>query len=66
MTSTFTYSLSSMIEDIGDVTTFFTDTFVTLADMLFNSPFVIYVGIGIIVGILTIVASFLRIRQGAA
>lgn len=66
MTSTFTYTLSQMITDIGTVTTFFKDTFISLADMFFNSPFVLYIGIGIIIGILAIVASFLRIRQGAA
>lgn len=66
MTATFTYTLDEMIDDIGDVTTFFKDTFITFADMFFNSPFVLYIGIGIIIGILAIVASFLRIRQGAA
>ena len=66
MTATFTYTLDAMIDDISDVTSFFADTFITLADMFFNSPFVLYIGIGIIVGILAIVASFLRIRQGAA
>jgi len=59
----FTATLESLITDIGTITNFFVNQFVSIADMFFNSPFVIYVGLGIIVSILGIVAAFLRIKR---
>jgi len=61
----FTATLESLISDIGTITNFFVNQFVSIADMFFNSPFVIYIGLGIIVTILGIVAAFLRIRSSA-
>lgn len=61
----FTATLESLITDIGTITNFFVNQFVSIADMFFNSPFVIYVGLGIIVSILGIVAAFLRIKQSS-
>lgn len=59
----FTATLESLISDIGTITNFFVNQFVSIADMFFNSPFVIYIGLGIIVTILGIVAAFLRIKR---
>lgn len=61
----FTATLESLITDIGTITNFFVNQFVSIADMFFNSPFVIYIGLGIIVGILGIVAAFLRIKRSS-
>lgn len=61
----FTATLESLITDIGTITNFFVNQFVSIADMFFNSPFVIYVGLGIIVSILGIVAAFLRIKRSS-
>ena len=61
----FTATLESLITDIGTITNFFVNQFVSIADMFFNSPFVIYIGLGIIVTILGIVAAFLRIKSSA-
>ena len=62
----FTATLESLISDIGTITNFFVNQFVSIADMFFNSPFVIYIGLGIIVSILGIVAAFLRIKSSAS
>lgn len=61
----FTATLESLITDIGTITNFFVNQFVSIADMFFNSPFVIYVGLGIIVSILGLVAAFLRIKSSS-
>ena len=61
----FTATLESLITDIGTITNFFVNQFVSIADMFFNSPFVIYLGLGIIVSILGLVAAFLRIKQSS-
>lgn len=61
----FTATLETLISDIGTITNFFVNQFVSIADMFFNSPFVIYVGLGIIVSILGIVAAFLRIKRSS-
>lgn len=61
----FTATLESLISDIGTITNFFVNQFVSIADMFFNSPFVIYIGLGIIVTILGIVAAFLRIKSSS-
>ena len=61
----FTATLESLISDIGTITNFFVNQFVSIADMFFNSPFVIYLGLGIIVSILGLVAAFLRIKSSS-
>lgn len=61
----FTATLESLISDIGTITNFFVNQFVSIADMFFNSPFVIYIGLGLVVSILGIVAAFLRIKQSS-
>lgn len=61
----FTATLESLITDIGTITNFFVNQFVSIADMFFNSPFVIYIGLGLVVSILGIVAAFLRIKQSS-
>ena len=61
----FTATLESLITDIGTITNFFVNQFVSIADMFFNSPFVIYLGLGIIVSILGLVAAFLRIKRSS-
>lgn len=61
----FTATLESLITDIGTITNFFVNQFVSIADMFFNSPFVIYLGLGIIVSILGLVAAFLRIKSSS-
>ena len=61
----FTATLESLISDIGTITNFFVNQFVSISDMFFNSPFVIYIGLGIIVTILGIVAAFLRIKSSS-
>ena len=60
----FTTQLSDLVSSIGEVTTFFLNTFVGIADMLFSSPFVLFIGLSVIVGILGVAASYLRIRKG--
>lgn len=61
----FTATLESLISDIGTITNFFVNQFVSIADMFFNSPFVIYIGLGLVVSILGIVAAFLRIKRSS-
>lgn len=61
----FTATLESLITDIGTITNFFVNQFVSIADMFFNSPFVIYIGLGLVVSILGIVAAFLRIKRSS-
>ena len=61
----FTATLESLISDIGTITKFFVNHFVSIADMFFNSPFVIYIGLGLVVSILGIVAAFLRIKRSS-
>lgn len=60
----FNTTLSDLVSSIGDVTTFFLNTFVGIADMLFSSPFVLFIGLSVIIGILGVAASYLRIRKG--
>ena len=60
----FNTTLGDLVSSIGDVTTFFLNTFVGIADMLFSSPFVLFIGLSVIVGILGVAASYLRIRKG--
>ena len=60
----FNTTLADLVESIGDVTTFFLNTFVGIADMLFSSPFVLFIGLSVIIGILGVAASYLRIRKG--
>lgn len=61
----FTATLTSLISDVSTTLTFFIDTFVRVADMFFNSPFVIFIGLGIVTMILGIVSVFLRIKRGS-
>lgn len=61
----FSTDLSDLLDNISTVASWFADTFIAFADMLFNSPFVLYIGLGIITAVLAIVAAFLRIKRGA-
>lgn len=60
----FTTTIGDLVNSIGDVTSFFLNTFVGIADMLFSSPFVLFIGLSVIIGILGVAASYLRIRRG--
>lgn len=63
--STFSTTLSGLLANITTVTEWFANTFILFADMFFGSPFVLYIGLGIITAILAIVAAFLRIKRGS-
>ena len=63
-TPTFATNLTGLIDSVGTVTDFFLETFVGIADMLFSSPFVLFIGLSVIIGILGVAASYLRIRKG--
>lgn len=61
----FTTTVDTVITTITNVSTFFVSQFVTIADMLFQSPFMIFLGISICLIILGTVAGYLGIcRRG--
>lgn len=63
-TPEFATNLTGLLDSVGTVTEFFLETFVGIADMLFSSPFVLFIGLSVIIGILGVAASYLRIRKG--
>lgn len=60
----FNTTLATLVESIQSVGEFFLTMFVNVADMLFSSPFVLFIGISVVIGILGVAASYLRIRKG--
>ena len=59
----FTTTVDTVITTITNVSTFFVSQFVTIADMLFQSPFMIFLGITVCLIILSTVAGYLGIRR---
>ena len=57
----FTASLSELLDSIELVMDFFVEAFVGIADMLFNSPFVFFIGLTVCMILLGVVGRFLRI-----
>lgn len=63
-TPAFTTNLSTLISSVQSVGEFFISMFVGIADMLFSSPFVLFIGLAVVIGILGVAASYLRIKRG--
>ena len=61
----FTTTVDSVITTITNVSGFFVSQFVTIADMLFQSPFMIFLGISVCLIILGTAAGYLGIRRRA-
>ncbi len=59
----FTTTVDSVISTITNVSGFFVSQFVTIADMLFQSPFMIFLGISVCLIILGTAAGYLGIRR---
>lgn len=59
----FTTTVDTVITTITNVSGFFVSQFVTIADMLFQSPFMIFLGISVCLIILGTVAGYLGIRR---
>ncbi|MBO5002810.1 hypothetical protein J6C36_00930 [Methanocorpusculaceae archaeon] len=59
----FTTTVDTVITTITNVSGFFVSQFVTIADMLFQSPFMIFLGITVCLIILSTVAGYLGIRR---
>lgn len=59
----FTTTVDSVITTITNVSGFFVSQFVTIADMLFQSPFMIFLGISVCLIILGTAAGYLGIRR---
>ena len=57
----FTASLTELLTSIELVMDFFVEAFVSIADMLFNSPFVFFIGLTVCIILLSVVGRFLRI-----
>lgn len=64
VTPAFTTTLDTLITNVTSVGEFFVQMFVSIADMLFSSPFVLFIGLAVVIGILGVAASYLRIRKG--
>lgn len=65
MTTTgFNTTLATLITNVQSVADMFVNMFVSVADMLFSSPFVLFIGLSVCIGILGICARYLRIRRG--
>lgn len=62
--TTFNTTLDSLLGNVTTVADFFINMFVSVADMLFNSPFVLYIGISVCLVVLGTAAGYLRIRRG--
>lgn len=60
----FNTTLATLITNVQSVAEMFVSMFVTVADMLFSSPFVLFIGLAICISILGIAAGYLRIRKG--
>lgn len=60
----FVVTLSDLLTNVTAVATFFVDLFIQVADMLFSSPFVIFIGLSIVLGIVAFAMGALRIRRG--
>ena len=59
----FTTTVDTVITTITNVSGFFVSQFVTIADMLFQSPFIIFLGITVCLIVLSTVAGYLGIRR---
>ena len=59
----FTTTVDTVITTITNVSGFFVSQFVTIADMLFQSPFMIFLGITVCLIVLSTVAGYLGIRR---
>lgn len=64
VTPAFTTTLADLISNVQTVAEMFANMFISIADMLFSSPFVLFIGLSICIGILSLCAGYLRIRKG--
>lgn len=64
VTTTFSTTLDTLLGNVTTVADFFINMFVSVADMLFSSPFVLYIGISVCLLVLGTAAGYLRIRRG--
>ena len=62
VTTTFSTTLDTLLGNVTTVADFFINMFVSVADMLFSSPFVLYIGISVCLLVLGTAAGYLRIR----